>query len=67
MRFFFRYDKLRKFSGIFIQVNGKFQGILRKRKFKISFGYTSFQSITKQVDYHLQESFTKFGVFSIKV
>jgi hypothetical protein len=37
------------------------------RKFQIFFGHTSFQSVTTKVDYSLQESFTRFGVFSIKV
>jgi len=67
LRFFFAHEKLRNFCGVFIQVSGKFQGILRKRKFQMSFGHTSFQSVTKQVDYNLQTSFTRFGVFSIKV
>jgi ribosomal protein S3 len=67
MRFFFSHEYLRGFSGMCIQVSGKFQGILRKRKFKISIGHTSFQSVNKYVDYSMENSFTRFGVFSIKI
>jgi ribosomal protein S3 len=67
MRFFFSHEYLRKFSGMFIRVSGKFQGILRKRKFQISMGHTSFQSVNKHIDYSMENSFTRFGVFSIKV
>jgi ribosomal protein S3 len=67
MRFFFSHEHLRNFSGMFIQVSGKFQGILRKRKFQISTGYTSIQSVSRYVDYTMENSFTRFGVFSIKV
>lgn len=67
MRFFFSHEYLRKFSGMFIRVSGKFQGILRKRKFQISFGHTSLQSVSRYIDYSMENSFTRFGVFSIKV
>ena len=50
-----------------MKVHGKFQGKLRKRRFKYIFGKTSATTFTTFVDYSLQKSYTKFGVFSIKV
>ena len=64
---FFFYGKYYNLIGILIKVHGKFQGILRKRKFKYAYGKTSLTTLTTFVDYSLQKSYTKFGVFSIKV
>lgn len=60
---FFYYGKYYNLVGILI----KFQGILRKRKFKHIYGKSSMTTFTTFVDYSLQKSYTKFGVFSIKV
>lgn len=67
MNYFFKYDRANNFYGIYITVHGKFQGILRKRKFKIKFGRAGTQKFKVSIDYNLQKSFTRFGVFSIKV
>ena len=64
---FFFYGKYYNLIGILIKVHGKFQGILRKRRFKHSYGKTNMTTLTTYVDYDLQKSYTKFGVFSIKV
>lgn len=64
---FFFYGKYYKLIGVLIKVHGKFQGILRKRKFKHAYGKTNLTTINTFVDYSLQKSYTKFGVFSIKV
>lgn len=64
---FFFYGTYCNLIGILIKVHGKFQGILRKRKFKHVYGKTSKTSFTSFVDYSLQKSYTKYGVFSIKV
>ena len=64
---FFYYGKYYNLIGILIKVHGKFQGILRKRRFKHVYGKTSMTTFTTFVDYSLQKSFTKYGVFSIKV
>jgi len=64
---FFYYGKYYNLVGILIKVHGKFQGILRKRKFKHIYGKSSMTTFTTFVDYSLQKSYTKFGVFSIKV
>jgi ribosomal protein S3 len=53
--------------GLLIKVHGKFQGVLRKRRFKYAYGKTSMTSFNTFIDYDLQKSYTKFGVFSIKV
>lgn len=64
---FFFYGKYYNLIGILIKVHGKFQGILRKRRFKHAYGKTNMTTLTTFVDYDLQKSYTKFGVFSIKV
>jgi ribosomal protein S3 len=64
---FFFYGKYYSLVGILIKVHGKFQGILRKRRFKHIYGKTSMTTLTTFVDYDLQKSYTKYGVFSIKV
>lgn len=67
MKLFFIHKKIKHLEGISIKVCGRFQGILRKRKFKIIMGRTSLQSFEAKIDYDLQKSYTRFGVFSIKV
>jgi len=64
---FLYYGTYYNLMGIIIKVHGKFQGKLRKRRFKYIFSKTSISTLTTNVDYSLQKSYTKFGVFSIKV
>lgn len=64
---FLYYGTYYNLIGIIIKVHGKFQGKLRKRKFKYIFGKTSSSTLTTHVDFSLQKSYTKYGVFSIKV
>jgi len=64
---FFYYGKYCNLIGILLKVHGKFQGILRKRRFKHKYGKTNMTTFRTFVDYDLQKSYTKFGVFSIKV
>jgi hypothetical protein len=63
------YNEARIFNlvGLFISVHGKFQGHLRKRRFKIMLGQTGRSSFDKQVAYDFKRSYTRWGVFSIKV
>jgi ribosomal protein S3 len=67
MSYYFKNDRAMNFYGIYITIHGKFQGYLRKRRFKIRFGRPGVQKLKVAVDYNLQRSFTRFGVFSIKV
>jgi hypothetical protein len=64
---FFFYGKYFKLIGVLIKVSGRFQGIMRKRKFKYAYGKTHNTTFTTSVDYSLHRSFTKFGTFAIKV
>ena len=67
LNYFFQFEPSCDFRGLRITVRGKFQGILRKRRFRIKFGHPGIQELGLFMDYNLQRSFTKFGVFSIKV
>lgn len=62
-----RYGKFHHLIGLRIKVHGKFQGKLQKRKFSFFFGKPGLTTFFVKIDYNLQQSFTKFGVFSIKV
>lgn len=61
------YEKTKAFLGLRLKVHGKFQGKLRKKKFKFYHRYISLNSVRIYVDYSLHKVFTKFGVFSVKV
>ena len=54
-------------KGVFFKVCGKFQGKLRKRKFIASYKKKSLTTFTDLVSFSISQSYTKFGVFSIKV
>jgi hypothetical protein len=65
--YFLKYESIESFLGLRIRVHGKFQGILKKRQFKMYRGYRSLHKLSTKVDYSAQRVYTKFGVFSIKV
>jgi len=61
------FEKTNNFSGIRIRVHGKFHGILKKRFHKTYIGRKSLHRMSTNVSYSLNKSYTRFGVFSIKV
>lgn len=67
LRYYLKFELAENFYGIYILVCGKFQGYLRKRKFSIKIGKPGIQRFKVSADYNLQNSYTRFGVFSIKV
>lgn len=66
INYFFWFERAPGFCGIRIRVHGKFHGILRKRKFHMRLGRTGLHTLQTRVDYSYAQSFTRFGVFSIK-
>lgn len=61
------YEKTKEFLGLRLKVCGKFQGKLRKKKYKFYHRYIALNAIKVYVDYSLHKVFTKFGVFSVKI
>lgn len=66
IKYFFWFERAPGFYGICIKVRGKFHGILRKRKFHLRLGRTRLHTLQTRVDCSYEQSFTRFGVFSIK-
>lgn len=64
---FFYYGLRNDLKGVVFRVHGKFQGVLRKRRFFYAYGKTSTSALNTYVNYTLKKSYTRFGVFSIKV
>jgi small subunit ribosomal protein S3 len=54
-------------KGYRIEIKGKMNGRPRKKKRVISSGPMPFSSINSNINYFFSESFTKYGVFGIKV
>jgi ribosomal protein S3 len=67
INYFFWFERAPGFYGISISVHGKFHGILRKRKFQLRFGRIGKHTLKNRIDCSYKQSFTRFGVFSIKV
>ena len=67
MKYFYWFQRAPGFRGICLRVHGKFKGMLRKRRFILRLGKSSVQELKVRVDYSYQQSFTRFGVFAIKV
>jgi len=56
------------FKGIRIAIKGRFGGISRTKKRVVQVGQVSLQSIQNNlVSYSITRSYTKYGVFSVKV
>lgn len=67
MKYFFWFEKSPGFCGIRFDVRGKFQGRLRKRKYNMRIGRMCMHTLKINIDYSYRQSFTRFGIFSIKV
>lgn len=64
---FFFFEQSPGFSGLRISVHGKFHGVLRRRKFEIRIRKMQLSNLQNRLDYSYVQSFTCFGVFSVKV
>lgn len=68
---FFKFFKSKKkkflLRGYRIEIKGKINGKPRKKKKIISHGPMPFSSLNSNLKYFFSESFTKYGVFGIKV
>ena len=65
---FFSLLKRKKFiKGYRIEIKGKINGKPRKKKRVISSGPMPFSSINCNISYFFSESFTKYGIFGVKV
>jgi len=53
--------------GFKLEVKGKLGGKLRKSKYIYKLGYTGLTSFFNTIGYSLHSSFTKYGVFSVKI
>lgn len=61
------YFKIFRLQGVYFRLHGKFKGVLKKKKYIVRWGKTTFQPLKVLINFGFFLSFTKYGVFSIKV
>lgn len=66
-KYFFFFKKKKIIKGYRIEVKGKMNGKPIKKKRIISSGPMPFSSVNCNISYFFSESFTKYGIFGIKV
>lgn len=66
-KYFSLFKKKKIIKGYRIEIKGKINGKPRKKKRVISSGPMPFSSINCNISYFFSESFTKYGIFGIKV
>lgn len=54
-------------EGLYIKIRGRINGSDRRKQRKLNIGALPLQKMTALIDYNLQESFTVYGVFGVKV
>jgi hypothetical protein len=66
-KFFYSLQKKKLIRGYRVEIKGKMNGRLRKKKRIISSGRMPFSSVNSNISYFFSESFTKYGIFGVKV
>ncbi len=66
-KYFSLLNKKKTIKGYRIEIKGKINGKPRKKKRIISSGPMPFSSIDCNISYYFSESFTKYGIFGVKV
>ena len=66
-KYFSLLKKKKTIKGYRIEIKGKINGKPRKKKRVISSGPMPFSSVDCNISYYFSESFTKYGIFGVKV